>query len=120
MEMLLPRTCRIAPSSRAARSSPRSSTRPPPMRPGSGTSRMMASAVMLLPQPDSPTRHSVSPGRSSKLTALSTSALRPRARKASVRFSTRSTGSAAPATGASPGVIACRTAAFIAVPWTPD
>ena len=41
---------------------------PPAIRPGGiGTSRMMASAVMLLPQPDSPTMPSVRPAARSKL-----------------------------------------------------
>ena len=43
---------------------------PPTMRPGgSGTRRMMESAVMLLPQPDSPTMASVSPASSAKDTS---------------------------------------------------
>ena len=42
---------------------------PPTMRPGgSGTSRMSDSAVMLLPQPDSPTIASVSAAPSEKQT----------------------------------------------------
>ena len=59
----LPRTPRIASSLSVSRSTPSSLTEPPTMRPGgSGTSRMSESAVTLLPQPDSPTIASVSPG----------------------------------------------------------
>ncbi len=92
IEILLPRTSRMAASSCAARSAPRRRTLPAPIRPSGGISRMMASAVMLLPQPDSPTRHSVSPARMSKLTALSTSATRERVRNSRLRPSTSSTG----------------------------
>ena len=50
------------------------------MRPGGlGTSRISESAVMLLPQPDSPTIASVSPGASVKLMP-STAFTRPRRR----------------------------------------
>ena len=67
--MSLPRTARIASSLSASRSTPASLTVPPAMRPGgSGTSRISDSAVMLLPQPDSPTIASVSCGASVKLT----------------------------------------------------
>ena len=67
--MSLPRTPRIASSLSASRSTPSSLTEPPAMRPGgSGTSRIRDSAVMLLPQPDSPTIASVSCGASAKLT----------------------------------------------------
>src|SRR5262249_39692594 len=46
----------------ASRSPPSKTTCPPAMRPGgSGTSRKMASAVAVLPQPDSPTRPTVCP-----------------------------------------------------------
>ena len=41
---------------------------PPAIRAGSSSSRMMDLAVTLLPDPDSPTMPSVSPGRRSKLT----------------------------------------------------
>ena len=43
--------------------------RPPAIRPGGCTSRMIDSAVTDLPLPDSPTRPSVSPARISKLTS---------------------------------------------------
>src|SRR3974390_3141212 len=67
--MFLPRTSRIASSSSASRSRPASLTEPPAIRPGgSGTSRISDNAVMLLPQPDSPTIASVSCAPSVKLT----------------------------------------------------
>src|SRR5499426_3404858 len=64
IEMSLPRTARICASSSLSRSRPSSSIEPPTIRPGgSGMSRITESAVMLLPQPDSPTIASVSRGR---------------------------------------------------------
>src|SRR5262249_50382009 len=67
--MSLPRTSRIASSSSPSKSTPASFTEPPAIRPGgSGTSRISDNAVMLLPQPDSPTIASVSCGVSEKLT----------------------------------------------------
>src|SRR5262245_53878706 len=64
IEMSLPRNARICASSSLTRSRPSSSIEPPTMRPGgSGMSRITESAVMLLPQPDSPTIASVSRGR---------------------------------------------------------
>src|SRR5215468_3997849 len=65
IEMSLPRTARICASSSLMRSRPSSSIAPETIRPGgSGMSRITESAVMLLPQPDSPTIASVSRGRS--------------------------------------------------------
>ena len=62
MPILAPRTARISGTGRERRSRPSNSIRAPgSMRPGLGTSRMMASAVIDLPQPDSPTSASVSP-----------------------------------------------------------
>src|SRR5262249_11309960 len=67
IEMSLPRTARICASSSLMRSRPSSSITPETIRPGgSGMSRITESAVMLLPQPDSPTIASVSRGRSVK------------------------------------------------------
>src|SRR5262249_48383363 len=67
IEMSLPRTARICASSSLVRSRPSSSIAPETMRPGgSGMSRITESAVMLLPQPDSPTIASVSRARSAK------------------------------------------------------
>ena len=81
IEMRLPRTSPMRASLACTRSSPRNSTRPARMRPGGeGMRRSSASAVMLLPQPDSPTTHSVSPGLTSKSTPLSTSAVPRRVR----------------------------------------
>ena len=62
-----PRTARMAASGSASRSTPPSVTRPPIMRPASGNSRVRDSAVIDLPQPDSPTSAKHSPGASSKL-----------------------------------------------------
>src|SRR3978361_643410 len=62
--MRLPLMARISSSSRPSSSVPSSVTEPPTMRPGGvATSRMIDSAVTLLPQPDSPTTPSVSPRR---------------------------------------------------------
>ena len=61
MPMRPPRTARIACSDKASVSVPSRSTRPASTRPFSGSSRISASAVMLLPQPLSPTRAKVSP-----------------------------------------------------------
>ena len=62
IEISLPRTLRISSSLIFSRSRPPSFTEPETMRPGgSGIRRISDSAVMLLPQPDSPTIASVSP-----------------------------------------------------------
>src|SRR5690349_18586844 len=85
--MSLPRTARIACSLSRRRSTPASLTDPPTIFPGgSETSRISDSAVMLLPQPDSPTIASVSAGRSEKLTP-STAFRMPRRRLKTVRRS---------------------------------
>ena len=64
-----PRTARISLSGRSRRLRPSSLISPPAMRPGGlGTRRMIDSDVTDLPQPDSPTMPSVSPGASEKLT----------------------------------------------------
>src|SRR5262249_57364559 len=56
IEMSLPRTVRICASSSLSRSRPSSSIEPATIRPGgSRMSRITESAVILLPQPDSPT-----------------------------------------------------------------
>ena len=57
----VPRTSRILSSSSASRFTPLSSTEPDSIRPGGATSRSTDMAVTLLPEPDSPTRPSVSP-----------------------------------------------------------
>ena len=63
MEMRSERTLRIWRSDRPVRSSPSKTISPEVMRTGGVGSRpMIDSAVMVLPQPLSPTRHSTSLG----------------------------------------------------------
>ena len=70
IEISLPRTSRISSSLILSRSRPASFTEPETMRPGgSGIRRIRESAVMLLPQPDSPTMARVSPEATLKSTA---------------------------------------------------
>ena len=67
--MRRPRMARISRSLFVSSSSPPSRIDPLTMRAvGRGTSRSSDSAVMVLPEPDSPTMPSVSPCRSEKLT----------------------------------------------------
>ena len=61
IEICPPRTWRISRFERPRRFRPRSRTSPDSIRPGRSTSRRMESAVTDFPQPDSPTRPSVSP-----------------------------------------------------------
>ena len=61
MPMRPPRIARMRDSGRPNTSTPSTSRRPATMRPLSGSRRISASAVMLLPQPDSPTSANVSP-----------------------------------------------------------
>jgi hypothetical protein len=61
MPMRPPRTLRISRSGSASTSVPASDTAPAVTAPFSGSNRISASAVMLLPQPDSPTNAKVSP-----------------------------------------------------------
>ena len=69
MEIASPRTACISLSGKSRRLRPSNVIVPAAMRPGGfGTSRMMESDVTDLPQPDSPTMPSVSPGASTKLT----------------------------------------------------
>ena len=69
IEISLPRTLRISSWLSFSRSLPPSFTVPETMRPGgSGIRRISDSAVMLLPQPDSPTMASVSPDATPKFT----------------------------------------------------
>ena len=51
-------------------------TEPAEIAPGSGTIRITARQVRLLPEPDSPTRPSVSPFRIEKLTSLAACTVR--------------------------------------------
>jgi hypothetical protein len=57
----LPRTWRISASDFCTRSSPSNSIRPPTIRAAGGSTRMIVSASVLLPEPDSPTMPRVSP-----------------------------------------------------------
>ena len=68
---------RNASASSALSSSPSNQTEPPAMRPFSGSRRVMASAVVVLPQPDSPTRPTASPASTSKLMPSTARAERP-------------------------------------------
>ena len=69
IEMRRPRMLRISRSLLSSRFSPCRRMVPCTMRAtGRGTSRSSDSAVMVLPQPDSPTMPSASPCRSEKLT----------------------------------------------------
>ena len=66
MPISRPRTSRISSSDSARRSRPLKRISPPTMRPaGAATSRITDSALTDLPQPDSPTRATVSPLRTS-------------------------------------------------------
>src|SRR5438067_7870869 len=91
--MAPPRVASSSLSSNCTRSRPSSSTRPAAMRPlALGTSRMMESAVMLLPHPDSPTSASVSWRSTVKLTLRMAACQRPSIRNSVVRLSTTSAG----------------------------
>ena len=63
-----PRTLRISLFDSRTRSRPSSSTCPAQMRPPGGSRRMTEVPSMVLPQPDSPTRPSVSPSATARLT----------------------------------------------------
>ena len=78
MPMRLPRTSRIARSSRVSRSWSSSASRLPSIcAGGQGRSRMMARAVTLLPQPNSPTSPTIRPASTVK-DRSSTTRARPR------------------------------------------
>ena len=68
IEIWLPRTSRISSSESFSRSRPSSRISPSTILPGRPMRRMIDSAVMLLPQPDSPTTPSVLPSSIAKLT----------------------------------------------------
>ncbi len=70
MEILLPRMERMTSSGSVTRSAPSNVILPERMKPGEGTSRMMDSAVNDLPDPDSPTRATVLPLSTFRLTSL--------------------------------------------------
>ena len=64
------RTARISRASSVIRSSPSNMTWPATTWPPGGSSRSIASAVVVLPEPDSPTRPIVSPRRRSNETSF--------------------------------------------------
>ena len=98
IEMSLPRTSRISVSLSASNSRPSSRTSPATIRPGGlGISRMMDSAVMLLPQPDSPTTAKVSPRPTEKDTSLTAVTTPCRVKNSVFRPETSSTGTLAAA-----------------------
>src|SRR5205823_5506610 len=87
IEILLPRYSRISASLNCSRSTPSNLILPPTiLPPGCGTSRSSDRLVMVLPEPDSPTMPSVSPGATVKLTP-STALTTPRRVKKYVRRS---------------------------------
>ncbi len=71
-----PRSRRRSSGSRAITSCPSTRIRPATMRPGSGTRRSTESPSIVLPQPDSPTRPTISPAATCRL-APSTARTRP-------------------------------------------
>ena len=79
MAISRPRTRRISSSESRRRSRPLNQTSPPTIRPaGAATRRMTESALTLLPQPDSPTRATVSPSRTSQETSSTARTTPPR------------------------------------------
>src|SRR6266542_283487 len=87
---------RICSSGSSSRLTPSSCTRPPSILPGGRISRMSASAIVDLPEPDSPTRQSRSSASSPKLTT-STAFTGPRGvwyqtRRSSTRKTSAATG----------------------------
>src|SRR5499426_587223 len=93
MAICLPRMRRIWAGVLASRSSPSRSTRPPKMRPaGSGTRRTSDRHVTDFPEPDSPTRASVSPASRVKLTPSTARVTPRRVKKCVRRSSTTSSG----------------------------
>src|SRR5262245_20701837 len=70
-----PRTFCIARSSSVIRSRPLNRIRPPAIRPGRWTRRRIDSAVTDFTLPDSPTRQSVSPASTWKLTSMTAGAV---------------------------------------------
>src|SRR6266700_5112375 len=95
MEIRLPRIFSISRSPRLRRSRPSSITRPEVTRPFAlGTRPMSESAVMLLPQPDSPTSASVSFRPSVNPTPRTAGYQVPPMRNSVVRSSTTRAGSA--------------------------
>ncbi len=93
MEISLPRTLRISSSEAAVKSRSRSEIRESgSMRPGGSMSRRMDRQATVLPQPDSPTMPSVSPGLRVKLTPSTARTIPSAVWKYVRRFSTLSKG----------------------------
>src|SRR5688572_16660044 len=88
IEICAPRTLRISSSGSVTRSLPPKRMRPPTMRPGGSTRPRMEKPVTVLPQPDSPTRPSTSPGFTAKLTPSTALATPARVKKCVFRSST--------------------------------
>ena len=88
--MSRPRSFSISVSGRSSRSRPARRMRPETRAKG-GSRRMIESAVMLLPEPDSPTRASVSRAAMLKLISFSTASQRPSAGSSVVRPATSRT-----------------------------
>ena len=90
IEISLPRMARISFSGNVTRSRPRNSIWPDSMRPGGGTRRRRESAVMLLPQPLSPTSPTVTPSGTSNETSSTALSVPVSVRKLVTRFRMRS------------------------------
>src|SRR5918999_4906818 len=88
MAMRAPRTLRSSSSASPTRSVPSKRIRPPTMRPGGSTSPRIENPVTVFPQPDSPTRPSTSPARTSKLTPSTARTTPARVKKWVRRFCT--------------------------------
>src|SRR4029077_19041483 len=88
IEMRDPRTLRSSSSFSARRSVPSKTILPPTTRPGGSTRPRMEKPVTVLPQPDSPTRPSTSPGFTEKLTPSTALATPARVKKWVFRSST--------------------------------
>src|ERR1700682_1141252 len=90
MAISAPRRARISSVSSLTRSLPSKRMRPAAISPGCSISRMMLSAVTLLPHPDSPTRPMIWPGWIANDTPSTARASPARVRKWVARSSTRS------------------------------
>src|SRR5688572_6387577 len=86
-----PRIWRSCASRICRRSVPSKTMRPPTMRPGGSTRPRIEKPVTVLPQPDSPTRPSTSPGRTLKLTPSTARTTPARVKKWVLRSSTSRT-----------------------------
>src|SRR4051812_42475209 len=100
MAMRPPRTCRIRAALAASRSSPSKRIRPRTARTcGSGRSRMIARAATDFPDPDSPTRHRISPRPSVRENSETASGRSAQGGKATARSSILRSAGAASGTG---------------------